>query len=82
MTTPHTLTRRALTTALTAANAPAAEWLHFGPGPEECWLCGQPTNPELPAYDCPMCDKCYNEFGAFDPVLDGAALEIAEEILK
>lgn len=73
---------QALEAALAAGSAPAAEWSRFGPGPEDCTFCSQPANPELPTYDWPMCDQCFNAVGAFDPVLDGAALEIADQLTQ
>lgn len=48
--------------------------------PQQCSFCTRPANPNLPTADWPMCTRCYNENGAFDPVLDGAALEIAEAL--
>ena len=70
--------RRALAAALADHNAPAATWQRFGPGPEQCSFCTRPADPTLKTADWPMCSLCYNEFGAFDPVLDGAALEVAD----
>jgi hypothetical protein len=49
--------------------------------PGQCSFCTRPANPDLPTADWPMCSVCYNELGSFDPVLDGAALEIAEGML-
>lgn len=74
--------RRALELALTAENAPAAEWQRFSPPAEQCSFCTRPADPTLKTADWPMCTACFNEMGAFDPVLDGAALEIAEAILQ
>jgi hypothetical protein len=80
----------ALLAALADAGAAHAEWAHslacplqgdFGPPPEQCSFCTRPAA-DLPTADWPMCANCFNEFGAFDPVLDGAALEIAEGIIR
>lgn len=74
--------RSALRAALAAEAAPAATWQRYGPGPGECVFCSEPASPELPTYDWPMCESCFNAVGAFDPVLDGAALEIAESLTQ
>lgn len=71
----------ALLAALASAGAPAADWQRFGPPPEQCSFCTRPAT-DLPTADWPMCTHCYNEFGAFDPVLDGAALEVAESLTQ
>lgn len=67
----------ALLAALASAGAPAAKWQRLLP--EQCSFCPRPAA-DLPTADWPMCRRCFNQMGAFDPVLDAAALEIAEAL--